>query len=528
MRRNLLQTLGSTAAMLSLWMLAQAEDLKITKKISAAGTNLTSETYLKDARERDVVSLPGGLGNVSLHQCDLKRTLTLNDQTQTYMVTPDPESDEANEAAALLMGMPAGQSGAKITLTSTTTDTGERKQMFGYAARHLRTKIQADSAPGACSSVHQTFELDGWYADIGQQLAACVRPMAPIHQGENCHDRVVVRTKGSAKPGFALAETITAASEDAQPVNMTVEVADISRQSLSPDLFDVPAGYRQVSSSAELYGMPQVAPSAISTGVAPVAQPMPGNSYATAPATSPVATNPMAMTNAAFSQMAAGLRPGMTAMRGISGAAPTGGTPLPAPAALGPKAAGKTRIGVVSPEAQLGQGSNSGMDYGTPLRNAIVQYMNGPAVEVAALDSHIPMQVQAEAQQKQCDYILFSTVTVKHGGGGGFAKFMKMAGPATSIMPMAGALKGIGAATAATMATSTAAQTASMTSLANFTGQIKSKDEITLAYQLVAVGQQSSKLSNTLNAKASSDGEDVLSPLIQEMANTVLTDAAKK
>ena len=56
-------------------------------------------------------------------------------------------------------------------------------------------------------------------------------------------------------------------------------------------------------------------------------------------------------------------------------------------------------------------------DYSTPIRNAMILLMNGPAVEVAALDSRVPMQVQAEAQQKQCDYVLFSSVagTSHHG-----------------------------------------------------------------------------------------------------------------
>jgi hypothetical protein len=215
-------------------------------------------------------------------------------------------------------------------------------------------------------------------------------------------------------------------------------------------------------------------------------------------------------------------------MSGMPGAAPAGGAPVATPQALGPKAPGKIRIGVVAPEAQLGQGSTSGMDYGTPIRNAIIAYMNGPAVEIAALDSRIPMQVQAEAQQKECDYILYSTVNVKHGGGGGFGKWMKMAGPATAVAPMAGGMNSMGAAAAASVATSTMAQTAAMNSLAGFNGQIKSKDEVSMAYQFVPTGQQTPKLNSTLKAKATADGEDVMSPLIQQMATTVLTEAAKK
>lgn len=219
---------------------------------------------------------------------------------------------------------------------------------------------------------------------------------------------------------------------------------------------------------------------------------------------------------------------------------PAGGVPaaLPgAPAAsaqpLGPKAAGKIRIGVAPSQAQMGQGNNAQGDYGTPIRNSIVLLMGGPAVEVIGLDSRVPIQVQAEAQQKQCDYILYSSVAVKHAGGG-FGKFMKSAGPLASMAPMAGMAKGMGGAVAGQMAgaaASVAAQTAeqqALNQLASFNGQIKSKDDVTVGYQLLATGQPTPKLQNTLAGKAKTDGEDVLTPLIQQAANTILTEVTKK
>src|SRR5690348_2425827 len=109
---------------------------------------------------------------------------------------------------------------------------------------------------------------------------------------------------------------------------------------------------------------------------------------------------------------------------------------------------GRIRIGVAPPDAQVGQGNNAGADYSTPIRNAEVALMSGPAIEIAALDSHIAMQLQAEAQQKQCDFILFSSVAVKHNAGG-FGKFAKFGGMAASMTPMAGMAHGMGGAVAA-------------------------------------------------------------------------------
>jgi len=87
---------------------------------------------------------------------------------------------------------------------------------------------------------------------------------------------------------------------------------------------------------------------------------------------------------------------------------------------------------------------------------------------------------------------------------------------------MAGAAGSMGGAIAATAAAS------ALTSLSGFTSQIKNKDDVTFEYQLVQVGQQSPRLNKTLKAKAKSDGEDVLTPLIEETAGAVLTEVTTK
>src|SRR6266705_612081 len=90
-----------------------------------------------------------------------------------------------------------------------------------------------------------------------------------------------------------------------------------------------------------------------------------------------------------------------SAQNGMPGSPTAASAPVPAPQALGPKAPGKIRIGVAPAQAQVGQGNNAQADYSTPIRNAMILLMNGPAVEIAALDSRVAMQLQAEAQQKQ-------------------------------------------------------------------------------------------------------------------------------
>jgi hypothetical protein len=501
---------------------AQAEEMHIKKSIIVEGHVVsTTETSIKGARERNVNG-----NTVTIRQCDLNRTLTVNDQAQTYFVTNDPQDDAAARAAALVTGAAPVASGGQILVTTTITDTGERKPMYGYTARHLKATVVEESSKNACSQVSQKYEIDGWYADVSKEQAGCAHFVPPVQQGEGCNDRVVARRIGSGKPGYPLRESITMHNADTTATTVTVQVSELTKQQdLPAELFDIPSQYRQVNSAAELNAGPQAAPQ-----VAGYSQPQQAS-----PANYGAAANKQAALQAAAAGLNGftGMGPNMGGMPGMGGNQPAS-TSVAAPQALGPKAQGKIRIGVAPPDAQLGQGNNAGADYSTPIRNAEVAFMNGPAVEIAALDSHIAMQLQAEAQQKQCDYILYSSVAVKHNSGGGFGKFMKMAAPVASMVPMAGMGGGVGGAMAAQtagMAASVAAQAAqqqAINQLSGFNGQIKSKDDVTMQYQLVRTGETSPVAQNTLKGKAKSDGEDVLSPLLQQAATSVLTEVSKK
>ncbi|HEY1261965.1 MAG TPA: hypothetical protein VGF06_00490 [Terriglobales bacterium] len=515
-----------------------AEDLHFKKNISIGGSQVSnSETWVKGARERTLDSSPAG-NVITLRQCDLKRTLTINEQSQTYLVISDPQDESAAQAAAFMNGTAAPvPQGGTITQTVTVTDTGERKQISGFNARHLKTTVAVEASPKACSHVSQKYQIDGWYADLDKGQASCRQALPQIRQTEGCSDRVIVRHRGTGKPGYPLLESIHLENEDGTSTQIDVATADIARQTLNADLFEMPAGYREVKSAAELYSVPQ--PSAPPAAPQPVvynSQQLSSNNLVPPNSSQFSGFSGQNAMLAQAQQMAfAGGMQGLTAQMQstMPGANTPSSAPVPLPQAVGPKAPGKIRIGIAPAQAQMGQGNNAQADYGTPIRNAIIYIMNGPAVEIVALDARIPIQLQAEAQQKQCDYILLSGVTVKHSGGG-FGSFMKKAGPMSSMIPMAGmaggmtgAMAGQAAAAAAQMAAQSAQEQA-MNQLAGFNGQIKSKDDVTIEYHLYPTGQDKARLENTLKGKAKTDGEDVLSPLIQQAATTVLTEVTKK
>ncbi|HEY1578284.1 MAG TPA: hypothetical protein VGF82_14545 [Terracidiphilus sp.] len=522
-------------AILSVSVTAPADDLHFKKSISVGGNTVsTSETWVKGARQRTVTASPAG-NLVTLRQCDLKRTVTLNEPNQSYLVTKDSEDESVSQAAALMASGPSTTSGGSITQTVTVTDTGERKQMSGYAARHLRTRVVVESSADACSKTNQSYEIDGWYADITKEPLSCSQGLPPVKQTANCADRIIVRHKGTGKPGYPLHETITLQNDGGTPTKIEVATSEISKDAAQAELFDIPAAYHEVHSESELYV------AALPPGAAPTASQSPAsygsgvpNSQQMVAQALPGGMNPRGGMTSPLSMMQAmsGKASGAAMMQG----APSG-APVPPPQVLGPKAPGRIRIGIAPAQAQMGQGSTSQEDYGAPVRNAIVLMMSGPAIEIAALESRIPIQLQAEAQQKECDYVLLSNVTVKRNASTGFGKFMKAGSMAANFTPMGmmahsmGSMGSMVAAQAASSAMQTAAmssQQQAMSQLSGFNGQIKSKDEVTVEYQLLPTGQSQPKLDNTLKGKSKSDGEDVLTPLIQQAATTILTEVSKK
>jgi hypothetical protein len=513
----------------ALTLTVQAQDLHFKKNISVGGSPVSStEIWVKGVRERSVTNSPTG-NTTTIRQCDLKRTVTLNDQTQAYLVTSDIQDEAALKAAALLNGGQTTASAATITQTTTIADTGERKTLLGLTARHLKTTVKVESAANACSQVNQQYEIDGWYADLNKDHTSCQQSLPPVRLTDGCNDQIIAHHSGTAKPGFPLTESITLHNADGSTMKIDVATTVMPKQALTADQFDVPATYRQVNSAAELTA---AQPLQAANAAMPMQQPM-GNGAAVA--------SPFGSMSAGIAQggmMAQAQQMGMGKMMAPGGV--PAGAPMPLPQALGPKAPGKIRIGIAPAQAQLGQGNDAQNDYGTPVRNSTIYLMSGPSIEIAALDSRLPQQVQAEAQQKQCDYIMMSGVTIKHSGSSGFGKFMKAGNMAASMTPIGMMAHGASGALAAAQAASTAAQVAAQqaaiqaaqqaatSQLAGLNGQIKQKDDVTVEYHLYPTGQDKSVLDNVMKGKAKTDGEDVLTPMVQQAANNVLTQVSKK
>ncbi len=139
-------------------------------------------------------------------------------------------------------------------------------------------------------------------------------------------------------------------------------------------------------------------------------------------------------------------------------------------------------------------------------------------MDIVPIDARLQSQIDAEAKDKQCDFILYSSLTQKHGGGG-LGSLMKGGSSLMSMVPMVGMAGG--------MAGMIAGQTASVAAGAVLSGSVKAKDEVSFEYRLLPLGTAQPLIAKSERAKAKSNGDDVITPMVQHAAEAVLT-AVKK
>jgi len=149
-----------------------AADIRIKTKNTNGAISTQSNTWIKGTRLRTAQ----GIGMDTIDQCDLNRTVVVNDKGKRFMVQPkggqsSPDASSQNiDPRQQLMSKPEktrreGKHGV-TTYTTTVVDTGERMQILGFSARHLKLTTVAESSPEACSPVKVKTESDGWYIDL--------------------------------------------------------------------------------------------------------------------------------------------------------------------------------------------------------------------------------------------------------------------------------------------------------------------------------------------------------------------------
>lgn len=347
--------LGATAAF--------AQNYKIKQSTSMSGHNMESTVYVKGSRKRTENGGMMGMTNdvATIEQCDLKRTVQVNDKKKLYYV----DSTAVNEPSSTPVGkapVATGKAtkGGTVTHTSSIIDTGGRKQMFGLTARRIKTSMTVVSSPDACSKQDMRIDTDGWYVDL--PLFSCPfdpsprSPMAPsAPQSRGCEDRIITKSTGTGKLGFALqmTQTMITAGQDVA-FSTTLDTLEFSKATLDDALFNVPATYTLANSSQSLYGSPDY--SAMMKGSGNDDEDMP---------------------------------------KSAAGKPSTYKTPVP-----GAKKAGVKRIGVLIPGNRTSEIVSA-----TNLQQYLIRQLTVGNVEAVAVNS------EADAKSLSCDYILTSDIS---------------------------------------------------------------------------------------------------------------------
>jgi hypothetical protein len=144
-----------------------------------------------------------------------------------------------------------------VNQTVVVTDTGERREMFGFTARHIKTATVWEANP-SCKQTRLREETDGWYVDLlyglecspdlsglsGQPYGA---PYSKCYEHYNKHRyEFHSQTTGEARFGFPLIRTRKLYGDEGKPVINYQEVVELSTTELDQALFEVPPGFAQI------------------------------------------------------------------------------------------------------------------------------------------------------------------------------------------------------------------------------------------------------------------------------------------
>jgi hypothetical protein len=185
---------------------------------------------------------------------------------------------------------------------------------------------------------------------------------------------------------------------------------------------------------------------------------------------------------------------------------------------LAAKQPGVMRIGLAAVKTGAVGDAISATDLAAAVQNTLNSFLKVPNIEVVNIDARLSSAIAAEAQQKECDYVIYSNVSHKKGGGG-FGGFGQVLGSAIGQT-------GIGhtGSTAGNIAGQIA--TRSIVSATTVSANVKSKDEITLDVKLNKA-DGAGALAKVYKVKAKSNGDDIISQVVEQAAEEIVRTLGK-
>ena len=263
MKNNFRNKIVAAWVLLSLAQVSLA-DLTIKIKIKEGARPESYHTMrFKGSRQRNEFENAGkGEAFAWVFQCDKKQVLGINYAKKQYF------SDAFGMSASGAMAFNESQvptpppqisrqnvrHGGKVNQTVIITDTGERREMFGFLARHIKTSTIWEASP-SCKQTKLREETDGWYIDLlyGVECSPDLSGLssraygAPYSKCYEYYDKnryeFQSRQTGEARFGFPLMLTRKVYGDQGKPFVNYQEAVAVSTAELDQALFDVPAGF---------------------------------------------------------------------------------------------------------------------------------------------------------------------------------------------------------------------------------------------------------------------------------------------
>ena len=217
-------------------------DLKIKTRRTDSFESAVETLYFKGSKRRREYSYdkPSKTKFASISLCDKGKRILLNEDARLYAEFPNIDwSDQRKRARPIPQ---SEMTGAEVTITIDSIDTGKRRPQGAYTARHVKITTTVESGPGAAMP-SSTEERDGWYIDLS--AVGCEDSGQRnnfVLTGGRRRDRIHFKRLGTAPAGFPLEETTTKTEQGKSTVSK-VELLEFSDSPLDDALFQVPKGY---------------------------------------------------------------------------------------------------------------------------------------------------------------------------------------------------------------------------------------------------------------------------------------------
>lgn len=250
----------------------EAQQYKLRQVTNMMGMKMESTIYVKGMRKRtepgSMMGMPAS--PITIEQCDLQRTIKINDKKKLYYIEPFAKDDEEiiDEDVKTVPKTKTPpkptttQKGGIIYISYSITDTGERKKMYGFNARHVWTSNKMVPSPESCTMKDSLLiKTDGWYIDLPQfncpvNYKRYNNPQQTDRQKPECTDKFVTRRRGKGKLGFPLVETTTIIMGDGKKstsqFETNLETLELTTAKLDSMLFEIPIGYTETKNEQDL------------------------------------------------------------------------------------------------------------------------------------------------------------------------------------------------------------------------------------------------------------------------------------